>query len=223
MQVKLLRVLQEKRVLRLGGKQTRQVDFRLIAATNRNMRDMVERGEFREDLFFRLDVLPVRVPPLRERAEDIPLLTLHYLEKFKKETGKSFRMTTELLESMGKYHWPGNVRELINMLWYGVTFSTTEVLTLENLADRFHRPQERREPTCSAAARPGGSSPGVGGEAAAGGERARRRNARLLEKRTLYFDTLSRYADTTEGKRAAAKELGVSLATLYRILHTGAP
>lgn len=211
MQVKLLRVLQEKKVLRLGGKQTRSVDFRLIAATNRNMRDMVKRGEFREDLFFRLDVLPVYVPPLRERTEDIPLLTLYYLEKFKEESGKSFRMTTELLQYMGEYHWPGNVRELINMLWYGVTFSTTEVLTLESLADRFHFSHDnaRSEPfkPDPVSHVPMSYLP---------------REKRRLEKRALYIDALARHADTTEGKRAAAKELGVSLATLYRALRHGA-
>lgn len=217
MQVKLLRVLQEKKVLRLGGKHARHVDFRLVAATNRNMRDMVGRGEFREDLFFRLDVLPVRVPPLRERTEDIPLLTLHYLEKFRKESGKSFRMTTELLQHMEKYHWPGNVRELINMLWYGVTFAAAEVLTLESLADRFHMPREQRE-TAPPAVATAPLLPVAGEEEA----RKRRRKTGSSEKDALYRAVLARHADTTEGKRAAAKELGVSLATLYRALRQDA-
>ena len=215
MQVKLLRVLQEKRVLRIGGKQTKEVDFRLIAATNRNIRDMVKRGEFREDLFFRLDVLPLTLPPLREKTEDIPFLTLHYLEKFNKESGKSFRVTTELLQYMERYHWPGNVRELINMLWYGVTFSTSGILTLDSLADRFHAAQENSVT----------SSPAAPVEAAvppqprrAPPSRSVRRRRELQEKRLLFADAVRRHEDTTEGKRMAAKELGVSLATLYRVL-----
>lgn len=215
MQVKLLRVLQEKKVLRLGGKQTRHVDFRLIAATNRNMREMVTRGEFREDLFFRLDVLPVRVPPLRERTEDIPLLTLHYLEKFRRESGRSFRMTTELLQYMGEYHWPGNGRELINMLWYGVTFSITDVLTLESLADRFHSFPVRNNFAAALAPAPVARVQNSGQDILDGREPSRRQT-RLMEKRERYLAVLSRHADTTEGKREAAKELGVSLATLYR-------
>lgn len=246
MQVKLLRILQEKKVLRLGGKEARPVDFRLVAATNRNMRDMVGRGEFREDLFFRLDVLPVRVPPLRERTEDIPLLTLHYLDKFRKESGKSFRMTTELLRHMEQYHWPGNVRELVNMIWYGVTFAASGVLTLESLADRFHAPRSGCGASPQASGAMSGAMSGAAsgamsgtmsgaasskdsaalspqkGTAAAGGEttpkRRRRAAAGLLAKQALYGDALARHPDTTEGKRAAARELGVSLATLYRVL-----
>ncbi len=212
MQVKLLRVLQEKRVLRVGGKQTRNVDFRLIAATNRNVRDMVKQGAFREDLFFRLDVLPISLPPLRDRAEDIPLLTLHYLEKFNKESNKSFRMTTELLQFMEHYHWPGNVRELINMLWYGVTFSNSDVLTLDDLADRFHSPQNDPPPAAVADSLlppPPRHTPSSGSV---------RRRQGFQQKKELYAQVAARHDNTTEGKRKAAKELGVSLATLYRVL-----
>ena len=112
LQVKLLRVLQERVVRRVGGKVNHSVDIRIIAASNRNLRELVAQGAFREDLFFRLDVIPLFVPPLRERQGDIRLLVAHFLQSFSRERGCTYRVATELMHAFEAYPWPGNVREL---------------------------------------------------------------------------------------------------------------
>ncbi len=111
LQAKLLRVLQEKEFERLGGSQTIKTDIHLIAATNRNLTAMVERGEFRQDLFYRLNVIHLSPPPLRERPEDIPLLAHHFLQKFSAENNKEIiGLDASTLSILEEYHWPGNVR-----------------------------------------------------------------------------------------------------------------
>ena len=120
-QVKLLRVLQERKIQRVGGGQPLPVDFRLIAATNTDLAQSVERGDFREDLFYRLNVFPVRVPPLRERKEDIPLLANHFRLRFAQENGvEAPGISAETMTRMLDYAWPGNVRELENFIERGV-------------------------------------------------------------------------------------------------------
>jgi len=114
LQVKLLRVIQDKEIERLGGEKVIKVDVRIIAATNRDLKSMVEEGKFREDLYYRLNVVPVYVPPLRERREDIPVLIEHFLENFNSKYGKRVRISPEALEVLMDYDWPGNVRELEN-------------------------------------------------------------------------------------------------------------
>ena len=115
MQVKLLRVLQEGTFMPVGSTETRKVDVRIIAATNRNLKEMVEQGTFREDLYYRLNVINLRVPPLRERKEDIPLLAEFFLQKTSEgSTGKKYMLTKRALEKLYDYAWPGNVRELQN-------------------------------------------------------------------------------------------------------------
>lgn len=114
LQKKLLRVLQEGEVRRLGGQETIKVDVRLICATNRNLEQMVRDGEFREDLYYRLAVLPVRLPPLRERKEDLALLVRRILDDLHREAGARTRMSTDAMEQLARYAWPGNVRELQN-------------------------------------------------------------------------------------------------------------
>lgn len=118
-QVKLLRVLQEREFERLGGIQTIKVDVRVIAATNRNLREAVQNGQFREDLYYRLNVIPIYIPPLRERREDIPLLVEHFAEKFRNETKRPIDgISPEAMAIFIEYDWPGNVRELENALEY---------------------------------------------------------------------------------------------------------
>jgi Nif-specific regulatory protein len=116
LQVKLLRILQEQEFERVGGTKTVKVNVRLVAATNRNLEEMVQKGEFREDLFYRLNVIPVNLPPLRERYEDVKLLMEHYLQKFMKEHRKKMSFTKAALELLLDYPWPGNIRELQNMM-----------------------------------------------------------------------------------------------------------
>jgi DNA-binding NtrC family response regulator len=128
-QTKLLRVLQERELERVGGTQTLKVDLRLIAATNRDLRGRVSRGLFREDLFYRLNVVNIHVPPLRDRPEDIPLLVDHFLDRFCRQMGKTPKLLNPAsLKVLQTYPWPGNVRELQNLLEKAVVFSDEEEL-----------------------------------------------------------------------------------------------
>jgi len=128
-QVKLLRVLQEREFERLGGTKTLKVDVRLIAATNRDLRAALEDGTFREDLYYRLNVVAIDIPPLRDHKEDIPALANFFLEKFSRESGKPVRgLTSAAVKLLMDFHWPGNVRELENILERGVTLSSGAML-----------------------------------------------------------------------------------------------
>jgi two-component system response regulator PilR (NtrC family) len=132
MQVKLLRVLQERKVKPVGGISEREVDVRIVAATNRDLETEVEKGTFRQDLYYRLNVIQVRLPPLRERREDLPLLVDHFIRKFSAEHGRNVvGAAPEAMSALMMYHFPGNVRELENMIERGVTLSTTDWLGLD--------------------------------------------------------------------------------------------
>ena len=129
MQVKLLRVIQERELTRVGGEETIKVDVRVIAATNRDLLHDVDAGRFREDLYYRLNVVTVNVPPLRERKEDIPLIAQHYLKLFAEKNTKNIRgFTPQAMDKLLKYAWPGNVRELINAVERSVVLSRSEYL-----------------------------------------------------------------------------------------------
>jgi DNA-binding NtrC family response regulator len=130
LQAKLLRVLQEREVEPLGAEQTLSVDLRVIAATNRDLRRMVTEGTFQEDLFYRLSVIPIAIPPLRERREDIPALVDHFVAKHTQRTGKTIdQVGPEALAALQAYDWPGNVRELENTIERAVVLATTRVIT----------------------------------------------------------------------------------------------
>src|SRR6476660_632967 len=112
-QAKLLRVLQEREFEPLGAERTQKVEVRVIAATNRDLKQMVSDGKFQEDLYYRLNVIPIDIPPLRERREDIPVLSDHFGEKHRQRTGKRVdRVEPDVIEALQRYDWPGNVREL---------------------------------------------------------------------------------------------------------------
>jgi formate hydrogenlyase transcriptional activator len=129
LQPKLLRVLQEQEFERLGSTRTHQVDVRLVAATHRDLTDMVRRGEFRSDLYFRLNVFPVLVPPLRERREDIPELVMHFVEKIGRRVGKTIeRIPPTTMSALTSYEWPGNIRELQNLIERAVILANDGVL-----------------------------------------------------------------------------------------------
>ena len=131
LQVKLLRVLQESEFERLGNPKTKKVNVRVIAATNRDLEKAITEGIFREDLYFRLNVFPIQIPPLRERAEDIPLLVEHFVRKFSKKVGKPIRtIPRRVMENLEAYHWPGNIRELENIIERAVIVSPSERLEL---------------------------------------------------------------------------------------------
>jgi DNA-binding NtrC family response regulator len=141
-QVKLLRVLQDREFERLGATKTLKVDVRLIAATNRDLRDALEEGTFREDLYYRLNVVAIDIPPLRERKEDIPPLAEFFLDKFVRESGKLVRgITPQAMQALEDFHWPGNVRELQNIIERGVTLSAGGMLDVADI--RLDRPVGR--------------------------------------------------------------------------------
>jgi phosphotransferase system HPr (HPr) family protein len=134
MQVKLLRVLQQREFDRVGGETTVHVDVRIIAATNRNLEEMVRQGEFRDDLYYRLNVIPLFLPPLRERVEDIPLLTESFIERIAQQVQKPVRgITPEALEILMAYKWPGNVRELENIIERVITLMDSDFISRDNL------------------------------------------------------------------------------------------
>jgi formate hydrogenlyase transcriptional activator len=129
LQPKLLRVLQEQEFERLGGTRTHQVDVRLVAATNRDLAGMVKRREFRDDLYYRLNVFPIQLPPLRARSEDVPLLVAHFVEIFSRRMGKLIEhIPAETMSALSSYQWPGNIRELQNFIERSVILSAGPVL-----------------------------------------------------------------------------------------------
>jgi len=133
-QVKLLRVLQEREFERLGGTRTVKVDVRLIAATNKDLREALEQGTFREDLYYRLNVVPIDIAPLRERKEDIPDLANLFISRFTGESGKPVEgITPQAMQILVNYHWPGNVRELQNIVERACALAKGSVLTPDDI------------------------------------------------------------------------------------------
>lgn len=141
LQPKLLRVLQEQEIVRIGESTPRKIDVRIIAATNQNLEKMVEQGTFREDLYFRLAVVPINLPPLRTRREDIPLLINHFFRRAKEKHGfKNLKMTREVVNVLSNYLFPGNVRELENLIERMVVLSNENALTLSDAPDYISKP-----------------------------------------------------------------------------------
>jgi DNA-binding NtrC family response regulator len=198
LQVKLLRVLEERQVMRVGGSELIDVDFRLIAATNRDLEKEVSDGRFREDLYYRLKVVTLRIPPLRERPSDIPPLLEHFLVQFCQEHGKPPKtLSAEALELLSRYSWPGNVRELKNVMESVVVFHQDGEVTLNDLP-----PEIRDSSTLSTSGTPVQS---VVGEP---------RTMADIERQAI-LETLGR----TAGHRARAADiLGIGLRTLQRKL-----
>ncbi|MHB9002967.1 MAG: sigma-54-dependent transcriptional regulator [Coriobacteriia bacterium] len=146
-QVKLLRVLQERRFERLGGTRSIEVDVRVVAATNRDLQQLIADGEFREDLFYRLNVVPVYLPPLRERSGDIPLLVAHFLEKYKAGTK---RISQDALEALMTYQWPGNIRELENTIERVLILSQGDEITSADLPSEVRLGASSTRPNAAA-------------------------------------------------------------------------
>lgn len=132
-QVKLLRVLQEKRFERVGGSKGITVDVRIITATNQNLEEAVRKGDFREDLYYRLNVVPIRIPPLRDRKEDIPPLVGHFLQIYNEENGREIKISNEALDTLLMYDWPGNVRELENCVERMIVMARNELIMAEDV------------------------------------------------------------------------------------------
>ncbi len=160
-QVKLLRVLEERAFERVGGTETLHVDIRIVAATNRDLRRRVAEGKFREDLFYRLDVVDIQMPALRDRPDDIPLLVAHFLREFNERNGKAFdSVAPEAVEALQRYDWPGNVRELRNTVERMVVLGRGTRLELADVPRNIREPQgagvpESRDPGIPASRNPG--------------------------------------------------------------------
>jgi transcriptional regulator with PAS, ATPase and Fis domain len=142
-QIKLLRVLQDGSFERLGGTETLQVNVRVIAATNRNLHDEVKEGRFREDLYYRLNVIPIHMPALRERREDIPLLLDHYLKIYNNRFGRKVVLNSDVVRSLISYDFPGNVRELENIVERCVSLATEDMITQDALPEHIVNDQRR--------------------------------------------------------------------------------
>lgn len=198
LQAKLLRVLQEMEFERVGGNQTINVDVRVISATNRNLLEMTKRGKFREDLYYRLNVLELRLPPLRKHKEDIPSYVQSLIVKFNRKFGKHVKgLTTQAEELLMQYNWPGNIRELQNVVERAMVTAEGEIIThkyIFNLVDS--QAQIQHEQVLQ------GVIP-----------------LEQMEKQLIRL-ALKQYGDTVEGKKQAAKALKISLATLYNKLKT---
>lgn len=153
-QTKLLRVLQEREFKRVGGTETVKVNVRIIAATNKNLEEEVLAGRFREDLFYRLAVVPIRMPPLRERKGDVPLLVDHFLKKFSRSLGKDVKeISSYAMKVLMEYDFPGNIRELENIIERGVALENSNIILPESLTLSMHQKKENKmpsEPLCSA-------------------------------------------------------------------------
>jgi two-component system response regulator AtoC len=200
-QVKLLRVMSEERAFeRVGGNQTLRADVRIIAATNKNLETLVREGKFRDDLFFRLNVVRITMPPLRERKEDIPLLVRGFVRHFAKANDKKIvDLTTEAMNGLLTYNWPGNVRELRTAIEHGVVMTTGPKITLRDLP---------------AAVRQAATTPLPRGISAAKafGEKSSPLDLHETERKLI----LQALATTNGNVTAAAKKLGISRRTLHR-------
>jgi DNA-binding NtrC family response regulator len=222
LQAKLLRVLQEKEFRPVGSLTTRSSDFRIIAATNRDLAKEVERGAFRRDLYFRLNVINIRLSPLRERKEDIPALVNHFLTK----VGGTYSLTAEALEAMLSYDWPGNVRELENCVQHMVAINSGPLLHVADLPSNLqnHLVQKKSQYLTAAAAGDGiavlhGASPAELDLPAPAGAAALHPVPTIIPLLELERRAILNALEYTKGDRAvAAHLLGIGRTTLYRKL-----
>jgi len=197
MQVKLLRVLQDGQVRPVGGSRHHEVDVRLLAATNRNLEEEVKKGNFREDLFYRVHVFPITLPPLRERREDVPLLAAHFLEKFAKKLKRpAARLTPQALEFLSWFDWPGNVRELENEIERAMILAGQEgEIRAEHLSEKVKGSSETALPISNQGSRP---------------------MKEVLDD--IQRKMILKAIDETGSKTDAAEELGITRQSLHRMM-----
>lgn len=199
LQGKLLRVLQEMEFERVGGNQTIKVDVRVIAATNRNLRELIRLGKFREDLFYRLNVVEITIPPLRVRKDDLPVLLDNLIVKLNRKLGKKVRgVSKEAEEMLDNFDWPGNVRELENVIERVMITMDEEIITKKNLSQHINQFKISHD-----------------------------RDIELITidqmEEMLIRKAVAKYGNTVEGKRRASQALNISLATLYNKLKRQKP
>jgi DNA-binding NtrC family response regulator len=198
LQVKLLRVLQDREFEPVGGNKTHKVDVRMILATNLDLEEAVRKGEFRQDLYYRINVVTLTQPPLRERISDIPLLADHYLKDFIEQTGKHVTgFSHQAIELMQRYRWPGNVRELVNVVERAVVLSKSAVIGPNDLPETL-----RREDPLSDF---GGRLAHVGGN--------NLKSALATPERQLILDSLEAHG---WNRQDTADALGINRTTLYK-------
>ena len=197
MQVKLLRVLQERELTRVGGEDVLKVDVRVIAATNRDLIDLKSKGLFREDLFYRLNVVSLEIPPLSERREDIPLLAQHFLGMFSAKNNKEIKgFTPGAMDRLIRYDWPGNVRELMNAVERGVVLTRTDYLDVQDfaIAQNGSRPPAEAVPMSDG-------------------------NEKDLPLEAVEKAAVLRMLEATDGNKSeAARRLGITRKTLHKKL-----
>ncbi len=192
LQAKLLRVLQENAIQRLGSITNIPVDIRIIAATNQDLESMVNENKFRADLFYRLNVIPIYLPPLNQRLSDIDILSAHFIEKYNRKLMKNINnISKEALELMKSYSWPGNVRELENTIEYAINMENTEIIHIESLPHRIRKKANGKNDFKELIAQ---------------------------KEADLIINVLNKHGWDLEGKQKASKELGISIRTLYRKL-----
>ena len=201
MQMKLLRVLQEKTVRKVGGNKDIAVDVRIISATNEDLEAKIADGSFREDLYYRLSVIPVDLPPLRNRKEDIPLLAMHFIKDFNKNENRDAEILPDAMKALLAYDWPGNVRELENVIRRAATLCDNDLVNLQDL------PLKIKEVTP------------VDHSSATVDYRGHSLKSYLREKEKEYIQKVLEVAGGEKEK--AADMLGISLATFYRKFETG--
>jgi two-component system response regulator PilR (NtrC family) len=198
-QAKLLRVMQDREFMRLGGTKTIRVDVRIIAATNTEIEDLIRQKVFRKDLFYRLNVIKIELPPLRDRKEDIPLLVKHFLDIYAKENGKDIQAVSEdVFEILERQAWPGNVRELENLIERAVVFAKSKIITRENLPRPLLSAEEKE-----------------GAETAGGLEALNLRDQTLSYQKRLIETTLRKAKGV---QKNAAGMLGVKPTTLNEMI-----
>ena len=201
LQVKLLRVLQERKISRIGSNQVIHIDIRIIAATNKDLVSLIRENKFRRDLYYRLHVIPLHVPPLRERQEDIPALTYMLLEKYGRLfSRKGLDIDDEAMVKLMEYSWPGNVRELENTIEFMINMSETDVLTESCLPENVRHNKIKNRGYDEITKQTDEIIP-----------------LKELERRAI-LHAVEVCGETVEGKQEAAKRLGIGIATLYRKL-----
>ncbi|MDF2677790.1 MAG: sigma54 specific transcriptional regulator, Fis family [Bacillota bacterium] len=200
LQSKLLRVIQDKKVIRIGSNQVISLDVRIIAATNKDLKSMIRENKFREDLYYRLNVIPLQVPSLRERQDDVRELVFHFINHYRKLFGKNFvSINDDTMEKLIEYPWPGNVRELENTVEFMVNMMERGIIDNNSLPINIRDSSKLAKEEAS--------------------KNAKIRNLKEIEQNEIK-KAIEYFGDTTEGKENAAKALGIGIATLYRKIHT---
>lgn len=192
LQAKLLRVLQENTIQRLGSITPIPVDIRVVAATNQNLESMIDEDKFRDDLFYRLNVIPIYLPPLNKRIADIDILSTHFIHKYNKRLAKNINsISEETIDLMKAYPWPGNIRELENAIEYALNMEETDTIQISSLPNRIVMSVNKRSDF----------------------------NELIAEKKAdIIISVLNKYGWDLKGKEKTAEELGISIRTLYRRL-----